>query len=115
MIRIATRTLPIAVLAALCLAGVPLAAAASEEEQATLERLARSSLEELMQVRVLSVTGTPQTRLQTPAAVYVITGEDLRRSGHRSLADALRMVPGMNVGKINSSSWLVGARGLSGS
>ena len=115
MIRIATRTLAIAVLAALCLASVPLAAAASEEEQATLEKLARSSLEELMQVRVLSVAGTPQTRLQTPAAVYVITGEDLRRSGHRSLADALRMVPGMNVGKINSSSWLVGARGLSGS
>jgi iron complex outermembrane recepter protein len=103
-----------AALLALGLALMPVPGHAGEE-QATLEKLARSSLEELMRVRVTGVTGTPQSRLETPAAVYVITGEDLRRSGHRSLAEALRMVPGMNVGRINSAGWLVGARGLSGS
>ena len=105
-------------LAASLLLGLSLATPcvrANEDEQSTLEKLARSSLEELMKVQVTGVAGTPQSRLETPAAVYVITGEDLRRSGHRSLVEALRMVPGMFVGRINSSSWLVGARGLSGS
>lgn len=87
----------------------------STGEQATLEKLARSTLEQLMQVPVMGVAGTPQSRLETPAAVYVISGADLRRSGHRNLAEALRMVPGMYVGHINAGSWLVGARGLSGS
>ena len=101
---------------ALCagLAAMPGAALAADDPD-SLETLARSSLEELMRVRVVGVTGAPQSRLETPAAVYVITREDLRRSGHRSLAEALRMVPGMHVARINASSWLVGARGLSGS
>jgi iron complex outermembrane receptor protein len=80
-----------------------------------LERLAKSSLEELMQVKVTTVVGSPQTRIGTPAAVYVISSEDIRRSGHTSIAEALRMVPGMYVGRINSSSWLIGSRGLTGS
>lgn len=80
-----------------------------------LERLARSSLEELMQVQVTTVVGSPQSRMETPAAVYVISAEDIRRSGHTSVAEALRMVPGMHVGRINSSSWLIGSRGLTGS
>ena len=108
------RLLPPAALAAAVLASAPVAAF-DDGKQATLEKLARSTLEELMQVRVMSVAGTPQSRLATPAAVYVITGEDLRRSGHRNIAEALRMIPGMNVARINSGSWLVGARGLSGS
>lgn len=80
-----------------------------------LEKLARSSLEELMQVKVTTVVGAPQSRIATPAAVYVISGEDLRRSGVRSVVEALRMVPGMYVGRINASSWLAGTRGLTGS
>jgi iron complex outermembrane receptor protein len=80
-----------------------------------LERLANSSLEELMQVKVTSVLGAPQARIATPAAVYVISGEDLRRTGLRSVVEALRLVPGMYVGRINSSSWLAGTRGLTGS
>jgi iron complex outermembrane receptor protein len=95
------------------LAALPTVAQADGVED--LEKLARSSLEDLMKVQVASVSGTPQTRLESPAAVYVITGEDLRRSGHRSLAAALRMVPGMNVSRTGSASWVVGARGLSGS
>jgi iron complex outermembrane receptor protein len=72
------------------------------------------SIEELMRVRVTTVAGTEQSRISSPAALYVITAEDIRRSGHRSIAEALRLVPGMYVGRINSSSWVVGARGLTG-
>lgn len=80
-----------------------------------LEKLAQSSLEDLMQIKVSTVTGAPQSRISSPAAVYVISNEDIRRSGHRTLAEALRLVPGMYVAQINSSSWLTGSRGLTGS
>lgn len=95
-------------------AGAAVADAATEAE-ATIEKLARSSLEELMQVKVTTVAGSPQSRMESPAAVYVISGDDLRRSGHRSIPEALRMVPGMHVARINAGSWLVGSRGLTGS
>src|SRR5690348_13195158 len=80
-----------------------------------LERLGRLSIEELMRVPVTSVAGTKQSLFSTPAAITVITAEDIRRAGHRHVAEALRMIPGMYVGRINSSSWVVGARGLTGS
>ena len=73
------------------------------------------SLEELMKTQVTTVAGRPSARISTPAALTVLTAEDIRRSGARSIAEALRLVPGMFVGRINSSSWVVGARGLTGS
>ena len=72
------------------------------------------SLEELMAVNVTTVTGTPEPRFSSPAAVTVITGDDIRRAGHRSIPEALRMVPGMYVARINASSYVIGARGLTG-
>jgi iron complex outermembrane receptor protein len=68
-----------------------------------------------MKAEVVSVAGRPGTRMATPAALTVITAEDVRRSGARSIAEALRLVPGMYVGRVNSSSWVIGARGLTGS
>lgn len=89
------------------------AAAALEESRA--RALAKLSLEELMQVEVTTVLGTGQSRAAAPAALHVITADDIRRSGHRTLAEVLRLVPGMYVGRSSSSSWIVGARGLTGS
>lgn len=48
------------------------------------------------------------------AAVFVVTGEDIRRSGVTSLADALRMVPGIHVGHIDANKWAVSSRGFNG-
>ena len=49
----------------------------------------------------------------TPAAIYVLTGEDIRRSGVTSIPDALRLVPGVNVARVNGSrNWAVGIRGF---
>ena len=79
------------------------------------ERLAHMSLEELLQTEVTSLAGTSESQFATPAAVTVITAEDIRRAGHRSLPEALRMVPGMYVARVNASSWVVGSRGLTGS
>jgi iron complex outermembrane receptor protein len=105
---------------ALCLLSPSAARAEDGQQPATvdpqeIEKLARSSLEDLMQIKVTTVIGAPQTRISTPAAVYVISSEDLRRSGARSVIEALRLVPGMYVGRINSSSWVAGTRGLTGS
>jgi iron complex outermembrane receptor protein len=108
--RIAGR-LAIALVAAF--GAMPPAGAAMTDSQA--RRLAELSLEDLLQVEVTTVAGTAQTRMSAPAALTVISAEDIRRAGHRSLADALRMVPGMFVGSINSSSWVVGSRGLTAS
>jgi len=70
------------------------------------------SIEELMNIEVTSVTGQGEAWFTTPAAIHVITNEDLRRTGHRQLAEALRMVPGMNVARLNSNTWAINARGL---
>jgi iron complex outermembrane receptor protein len=74
--------------------------------------LAEMDLEGLMATPVTSVSGVARPLRDTPAAIYVITDEDIRRGGHRTLADALRMVPGMDVAQISSSIWAISARGF---
>jgi iron complex outermembrane receptor protein len=96
----------------------PLAAAAGPRQQPgpRLDRpLEQLTLEELMRVEVTTVAGVARSRFSSPAAVYVITAEDIRRSGHRSIAEALRMAPGVFVGRTATSGWLIGPRGLTGS
>jgi iron complex outermembrane recepter protein len=63
-------------------------------------------------VEVVSVTKTRSTIGKSPAAVYVVTQEMIRRSGVTSIPDALRMVPGMQVARNNSSRWAVSTRGF---
>jgi iron complex outermembrane receptor protein len=72
------------------------------------------TLEELLEVEVTSVSGLAVRQFSSPAAIYVITGEELRRSGLRTIPEALRLVPGMFVGRASASGWVTGARGLSG-
>ena len=70
------------------------------------------SLEELMDVSVTSVSKKEQKLFDAAAAVSVLSNDDLRRSGATSVAEALRMVPGMSVGAISSSQWAVSTRGF---
>ncbi|MFA9476971.1 TonB-dependent receptor plug domain-containing protein [Phycisphaerales bacterium AB-hyl4] len=70
------------------------------------------SLEELMSIRVTSVAGKEMDWFTTPSAMYVLTAEEIRRSGHQSLPEALRMVPGLTVSQTSSNSWAVSARGF---
>ena len=70
------------------------------------------SLEELAQTKVTSVSKTEEPRFRTPAAIQVITAEDMRRSGATSIPEALRLVPGLHVARINSSQWAIGIRGF---
>lgn len=70
------------------------------------------SLEELMDMEVTSVSKAPEKYFQAPAAIYVITSDDLRRTGVTTLAEALRLAPGMQVYRINTSQWAIGSRGF---
>lgn len=72
------------------------------------------SLEELMNIEVMSVSKTPEKSFQAPAAVSVLTAEDIRRFGATSIPEALRLVPGVEVARINANQWAVSARGFGG-
>jgi len=50
--------------------------------------------------------------MTVPAAVFVITADDIRQSGAASLPEGLRLAPGMHVGRIDAGKWAIGTRGF---
>lgn len=76
--------------------------------------LTNLSLEDLMSIEVSLVSRRQEKLFHTPAAVYVLTKEDIRRSGVTSIPEALRLVPGMVVGRVDANKWAVSARGHNG-
>jgi len=74
--------------------------------------LTEMSLEELMEVKVVSVSRHEQRLSDSAAAVYVITAEDIRRSGATSIPEALRMAPGVQVARVDANKWAIGVRGF---
>ena len=74
--------------------------------------LTQFSLEDLMNVEVTSVSKKEQKLAKTGAAIFVITQEDIRRSGATNIPDLLRMVPGVDVARVDHSHWAVTIRGF---
>jgi iron complex outermembrane recepter protein len=70
------------------------------------------TLEELANVEVTSVSRNEQRARDAAAAVYVITQEDIRRSGARSIPEVLRLAPNLQVARATSRSWAISARGF---
>jgi len=85
---------------------------ATETSEATEGRLTQVSLEQLGQIEVTTASKRPVKVSQTPAAIYVVTQEDIRRSGATSIPEALRLVPGVEVARIDSNTWSLGVRGF---
>jgi len=81
-------------------------------EQTPPGDLTQVSLENLMNIEVTSVSKKEQKLSQVAAAIFVITHEDIRRSGATNIPDLLRMVPGMDVAQINSNTWAISTRGF---
>jgi iron complex outermembrane receptor protein len=71
-------------------------------------------LKDVLDLEITSVSKKPQTVSKAAAAVFVITGDDIRRMGAQTIPDALRMAPGIEVAQISASSWAVTARGFNG-
>jgi iron complex outermembrane receptor protein len=93
-------------------AQIPQTATKSSTQAAAPGDLSQVSLEDLMNIKVTSVSRTDQKMSQAAAAIFVITGEDIRRSGATNIPDLLRMVPGMDVSQINANTWAISARGF---
>lgn len=85
---------------------------ASAAESSAQPKLTDLSLEDLLKIEVTSVSKRPQKISDTAAAVFVVTAEDIRRSGATSITDALRMVPGVEVARIDGQATAVTARGF---
>ncbi|MFC1850521.1 TonB-dependent receptor plug domain-containing protein [candidate division CSSED10-310 bacterium] len=71
-------------------------------------------LELLLDMEITSVLKKPQKLSEVAAAVFVITKEDIRSSGVTTIADALRMAPGVNVARLDSNKWAISIRGFLG-
>lgn len=74
--------------------------------------LTQESIEDLMNMAVTSVSKTEQKLWRVAAAIFVITQEDIWRSGATNIPELLRMVPGLDVAQINGSTWAIGSRGF---
>jgi iron complex outermembrane recepter protein len=110
-------------LAAGVLAAVPCAAAQqsspaqtqllqyAELQDEQITDLAQLSIEELSQLRVTSVSLGDQPLNETADSVFVITHDDMRRSGATSLPEVLRLAPNLQVARDDSIDWSITARG----
>src|SRR5712692_7803444 len=83
-----------------------------QASQGSEGRLKSLSLEQLGNIEVTTASKEPVKVTRTPAAIYVITQEDIRRSGATSIPEALRLVPGVEVGHTDSDTWSLGVRGF---
>ena len=84
----------------------------TQKDQKSEKRLAEVSLEDLGQIEVTTASKEPVKASRTPAAIYVITQEDIRRSGATTIAEVLRLAPGVEVARVDSNTWSVGVRGF---
>ncbi len=74
--------------------------------------LKKLSLEELSQIEVTTPSKEPQAAFRSPVAIFVITGEQIRRSGATCIPEALRLAPGVEVARIDGNKWSIGIRGF---
>ena len=70
------------------------------------------SLEELMDIEVTTASKVEEKAFNSASAIFVITNEDIKRSGVTSIPEALRLAPGVQVAKIDSSKWAIAVRGF---
>lgn len=99
----------IRLLASLC---IPLAALPAYANTKLAASFADMSLEELGNIEITSVSKKPQSLSDAAASVFIITSEDIRRSGVATLPEALRLAPNLHVAQGSSSGYAITARGL---
>ena len=97
-------------------AWVLIAAAAAAQAQPVMVTAARDladlSLEQLSSIVVSSVSGRPEPLSRAPGSIYVITGDEIRRSGALSLPQALRLAPNLQVARVDANQYAITARGF---
>src|SRR5882757_6803682 len=111
-IRGITTVSTLALLLWLTVTGQMTRAQVPQNNQNPPENLKHLSLEQLGNVEVTTASKEPEQIWRTPAAIYVITQEDIRRSGATSIPEVLRLAPGVEVSRIDSHKWSLGVRGF---
>ena len=86
--------------------------ALAQDSTLSLSKLKKMSLEELMNIEVTSVSKHPEKLNEVASAIQVITQEDIRNSGAKTLPEALRLASNLQVAQVNSSQWAISARGF---
>jgi iron complex outermembrane receptor protein len=92
--------------------GAPLTAFAVEDEAAIPDNLTELSFEQLGDIQITSVSKKPERLIDAAAAVFVITNEDIRRSGATKLPQVLRLAPNLQVAQMDASNFAISARGF---
>jgi iron complex outermembrane receptor protein len=85
---------------------------AAQEAYRSPEELKKLSVEELQDLDVTSVSKYPERLFDAAAAITVLTQQDIERSGVTNIPDALRLVPGMDVARVDSHTWAISSRGF---
>ncbi len=85
---------------------------ARAQQRDSVEALKRLSLDQLMNIEVMSVSRRPEHLFETPSAIQVITQDDIRRSGATSLPEALRLASNLQVAQVDARQWAISARGF---
>ncbi len=83
-------------------------------EESTENQYLSLSIEDLVNLEVTTVSRRSQKLTEVASAIYVITQDDIRRSGATSIPDALRMAPGVQVERVATDKWAVSVRGFNG-
>src|SRR5690606_20613385 len=97
---------------AMCLLLAPFVTFHGADVRAADMNIMDLSLEDLGNLQITSVARRPQSTLEAPAAIYIITAEDIRRSGATSLPEILRLAPNLQVARIDSVQYAISARGF---
>src|SRR5712675_1670024 len=93
-------------------ATVALLSTATAAAESSSNRLTDLSLEELSNIQITSVSKRAERLSDAPASVFVITGDEIRRSGATSLPEALRLAPNLQVARASANGWAISARGF---
>src|ERR1700723_942793 len=99
---------------AVVLAACTLLGAASAWTEPSVQGLKDLSIEELSNIEITSVSKRDERLSDAPTSVFVITHDDIRRSGATSLPEALRLAPNLQVAQISASGYAISARGFNG-
>jgi iron complex outermembrane recepter protein len=91
-----------------------LAGNAMAQDQKSVPDVTAMSMEDLMNMQVTSVSKRTQKVADAAAAIFVITQDDIRRSGATSIPEVLRLAPGLEVARIDQNKWAIGSRGFNG-
>lgn len=76
--------------------------------------LSRLSIEDLAELEVTSVSKHPESLAHAPAAIYVLTNDDIRRSGAQTLPEVLQLAPSLEVMRVDALDYTISARGFGG-